>query len=95
VINSNSNTFDPDAFRIPLGIISSSAEILEHYFERLDTSRRREHFQDIQTATKQVSELLERLLTPVQEGATLTRPAHPKKTMASGAKGINRAKNAA
>ena len=74
MIKRNFVTLDAHELRTPLGIILSAAEILEHYFERLGADRRREHLQDIQLATRQLSELTERVLTggpsaPAKAGA--------------------------
>jgi signal transduction histidine kinase len=49
-------------FRTPLGIIMSSAEILESYFQRLDETRRREHLQDIVDAARRMNDLIGEVL---------------------------------
>jgi len=49
-------------FRTPLGIILSSAEILEDYFEQLDATERRQHLQSIQKGTRRMAELMEEVL---------------------------------
>ncbi len=63
MIKRNFVTLVAHEFRTPLGVIMSAAEILEHYFERLGADRRREHLQDIQLATRQLSELTEQVLS--------------------------------
>jgi signal transduction histidine kinase len=49
-------------FRTPLGIIQSSAEILEDYFERLEPAERREHLQSIRKNTRRMAGLMEGVL---------------------------------
>jgi signal transduction histidine kinase len=49
-------------FRTPLGIIMSSAEILESYFQRLDETRRREHLHDIVDAARRMNDLIGEVL---------------------------------
>ncbi|HEY0791917.1 MAG TPA: PAS domain S-box protein [Chthoniobacterales bacterium] len=49
-------------FRTPLGIIQSSAEILEDYFEQLEPAERREHLQSIRKNTNRMAGLMEEAL---------------------------------
>jgi signal transduction histidine kinase len=49
-------------FRTPLGIISSSAEILSRYFERLDADGRREHLNTIVRSTRVLGTMMEEVL---------------------------------
>lgn len=49
-------------FRTPLGVIQSSAEILEDYFDRLHPSERREHLQSIHRHTRHMAGLMEEVL---------------------------------
>jgi len=49
-------------YRTPLGIITSSAQILERYFERLDPAQRLDHLQGIRTSAHQLANLLEEVL---------------------------------
>lgn len=49
-------------FRTPLGIISSSAEILSRYFDRLDPAARREHLTTIVRSTRVLSRMMEEVL---------------------------------
>jgi PAS domain S-box-containing protein len=49
-------------FRTPLGIIQSSAEILEDYFEQLDAAERKEHLQSIRINTRRMAGLMEEAL---------------------------------
>lgn len=49
-------------FRTPLGIIMSSAEILEDYLEELDRDERQHHLRSIARNTKRMSELMEEVL---------------------------------
>lgn len=49
-------------FRTPLGIIASSAEILEAYGDRLSVEERRSNLGDITEATRQMSEMVEEVL---------------------------------
>lgn len=46
-------------FRTPLGIIVSSAGILERYLERLTPAQRTEHLQNIQQASARMTDLME------------------------------------
>lgn len=57
-------------FRTPLGIIMSSSEILEEYFERLETAERKEHLASIQKNTRRMADLMEEvlLLSRVESG---------------------------
>ena len=49
-------------FRTPLGIIQSSAEILEDYLDRLKPDERKEHLQSIQKNTRRMAALMEEVL---------------------------------
>jgi PAS domain S-box-containing protein len=49
-------------FRTPLGIIQSSAEILEDYFEQLEPAERQEHLQSIRKNTRRMAGLMEEVL---------------------------------
>src|SRR6202008_1849339 len=49
-------------FRTPLGIIQSSAEILEDYLDQLETAERKEHLQSIRKNTRRMAELMEEAL---------------------------------
>lgn len=49
-------------FRTPLGVILSSAEILDSYFEQLEPGERREHLQSIQRNTRRMAGLMEEVL---------------------------------
>jgi len=63
-------------FRTPLGVILSSADILEHYFDRLRADQRAGHLQDIRHATRQMTGLMEEvlLLGRVDAGKMECRP---------------------
>jgi len=64
-------------FRTPLGVIMSSAEILETYFDRLDPDERREQLQSIQKNTRRMANLMEEvlLLGMVEAGKLDFKPA--------------------
>jgi signal transduction histidine kinase len=49
-------------FRTPLGIIMSSAEILQDYLEQLPPEERRSHLQSIHKNTRRMAELMEEIL---------------------------------
>lgn len=49
-------------FRTPLGIIMSSAEILENYLDQLEPADRREQLQSIQRNTRRMADLMEEVL---------------------------------
>jgi len=49
-------------FRTPLGIIQSSAEILDDYLDRLEPLERKEHLQSIQKNTRRMATLMEEVL---------------------------------
>jgi PAS domain S-box-containing protein len=49
-------------FRTPLGIILSSAEILEDYLDQLEPDERQHHLRSIARSTKRMSELMEEVL---------------------------------
>jgi PAS domain S-box-containing protein len=64
-------------FRTPLGIIHSSAEILERYFERLPPERRREQLASITQAARNLAALIDEvlLLSRVEAGRMQLVPA--------------------
>jgi PAS domain S-box-containing protein len=49
-------------FRTPLGIIQSSAEILEGYLDQLEPAERREHLESIRKNTRRMAGLMEEVL---------------------------------
>jgi signal transduction histidine kinase len=49
-------------FRTPLGIIMSSAEILQDYLEQLDSDERQHHLQSIAKNTRRMADLMEEVL---------------------------------
>jgi PAS domain S-box-containing protein len=49
-------------FRTPLGIIQSSAEILDDYLEQLEPAERKEHLQSIRNNTRRMAGLMEEVL---------------------------------
>ena len=49
-------------FRTPLGVIQSSAEILDSYFDRLEAPERRDHLRSIQKNTRRMAGLMEEVL---------------------------------
>ena len=49
-------------FRTPLGIIQSSAEILDDYLDQLEPAERKEHLQSIQKNTRRMAALMEEVL---------------------------------
>jgi PAS domain S-box-containing protein len=49
-------------FRTPLGIIQSSAEILDDYLDQLDLAERKEHLRSIQKNTHRMAGLMEEVL---------------------------------
>jgi PAS domain S-box-containing protein len=49
-------------FRTPLGIIQSSAEILEDYLEQLEPTERNDHLQSIRKNTRRMAGLMEEVL---------------------------------
>jgi PAS domain S-box-containing protein len=49
-------------FRTPLGIIMSSAEILQDYLDQLDPEERQRHLQSIHKNTRRMAELMEEVL---------------------------------
>jgi PAS domain S-box-containing protein len=64
-------------FRTPLAIITSSAEILEAYLERLPEEERQENLRDITDATRHMSRMMEEVLVlgRVEAGKMTCRPA--------------------
>src|SRR5262245_61530149 len=64
-------------FRTPLGIISSSADILDAYLDRLSSEERHENLRDIGEATRHMSRMMEEvlLLSRVEAGKMTCRPA--------------------
>jgi signal transduction histidine kinase len=63
-------------FRTPLGVIQSSAEILEAYLDRLGPERRAEHLAEIVQSTTRMKDLMEEvlLLSRVDSGRMEFRP---------------------
>jgi PAS domain S-box-containing protein len=63
-------------FRTPLGIISSSSQVLQRYFERLSPEERLEHLQSITKSVKRMSSLMEEVLvlSKVEAGQVACRP---------------------
>ena len=63
-------------FRKPLGIIASSAEILEAYLDRLSPKDRQSNLRDITDATRHMSRMMEEvlLLGRVEAGKMTCRP---------------------
>ena len=49
-------------FRTPLGIIQSSAEILEDYLDQLERSERKDHLQSIRNNTRRMGGMMEEVL---------------------------------
>jgi signal transduction histidine kinase len=49
-------------FRTPLGIIQSSAEILEDYLDQLEPAERKDHLRSIRENTRRMAELMEEAL---------------------------------
>lgn len=49
-------------FRTPLGVIMSSAEILENYLEQLDPAERREQLESIRKNSRRMADLMEEVL---------------------------------
>ncbi|MBL9126946.1 MAG: PAS domain S-box protein, partial [Verrucomicrobiales bacterium] len=64
-------------FRTPLGIILSSAEILENYLDRLSDRHRQEHLRDISQCSRQMAGLMEEVLVlgQVEAGKLEFKPA--------------------
>ncbi|MBV8212416.1 MAG: HAMP domain-containing histidine kinase [Verrucomicrobia bacterium] len=64
-------------FRTPLGIIQSSAEILEDYFEQLNPAERKEHLLSIRNNTQRMAGLMEEalLLGSLDAGKLEFKPA--------------------
>lgn len=56
-------------FRTPLGVILTSAEILEAHYSRLDDEERREHLRTIHDAVRRMSDLMEEVLVFHKLGA--------------------------
>ena len=49
-------------FRTPLGIIQSSAEILEDYLEQVEPAERQDHLRSIRKNTRRMAALMEEVL---------------------------------
>jgi signal transduction histidine kinase len=49
-------------FRTPLGVIMSSAEILQDYFDRLEPAERGQHLFSIRKSTRRMADLMEEVL---------------------------------
>jgi PAS domain S-box-containing protein len=64
-------------FRTPLGVIMSSAEILENYLDQLEPEERREQLQSIRKNTRRMADLMEEVLVLgiVEAGKLDFRPA--------------------
>ncbi len=64
-------------FRTPLGVIQSSAEILQAYFDRLGPEKRAEHLAEIVQFTTRMKDLMEEvlLLSRVESGRMECKPA--------------------
>jgi signal transduction histidine kinase len=62
LLRSNFVSMVSHEFRTPLGIIQSSAEILEDYLDRLEPAERKEHLQSIQKNTRRMAALMEEAL---------------------------------
>lgn len=62
VLKSNFVSMVSHEFRTPLGIIMSSAGILERYFDRLDPEERQEQLASIQRSTRRMGNLMEEVL---------------------------------
>lgn len=64
-------------FRTPLGVIMSSAEILENYLEQLDPAERREQLESIRKNTRRMADLMEEVLVlgMVEAGRLEFKPA--------------------
>ncbi len=64
-------------FRTPLGVIMSSAEILENYLDQLEPADRREQLQSIQKNTRRMADLMEEVLVlgMVEAGKLEFQPA--------------------
>lgn len=63
-------------FRTPLGIIGSSAQILERYFERLEATERVDHLHSISKSVRRMSGLMEEVLvlSKVEAGQMAFKP---------------------
>jgi signal transduction histidine kinase len=61
-LRSNFVSFVSHEFRAPLGIIQSSAEILEDYLDQLEPAERKEHLQSIRDNTRRMASLMEEAL---------------------------------
>ncbi|MDX1952312.1 MAG: PAS domain S-box protein, partial [Verrucomicrobiota bacterium] len=70
MLKSNFVSMVSHEFRTPLGIILSSAEILEEYFDRLEPSERSEHLSSIIKNVRRMADLMEEvlLLSKVEAG---------------------------
>jgi PAS domain S-box-containing protein len=62
VLKSNFVALVSHEFRTPLGIIMSSAEILDSYLDQLDAAYRKEHLQSIAKNAKRMANLMEEVL---------------------------------
>jgi len=62
VLKSNFVSMVSHEFRTPLGIIMSSAGILDRYFDRLEPHERREQLASIQRSTRRMGDLMEEVL---------------------------------
>ncbi len=64
-------------FRTPLGIIQSSAEILEDYLDQLEPAERKDHLRSIHKNTRRMSSLMEEVLLigSIEAGRMEFKPA--------------------
>jgi signal transduction histidine kinase len=62
-------------FRTPLSVISTSSEMIQRYFERMDANRRAEHFAQIQDQIMRIAAMLDdiTLIMRVQTSGRITR----------------------
>jgi signal transduction histidine kinase len=61
-LRSNFASMGSHEFRTPLGIIQSSAEILEDYLDQLESTERSDHLQSIRKNTRRMAGLMEEVL---------------------------------
>jgi signal transduction histidine kinase len=54
-------------FQTPLGVIISTGEVLENYFDRLTPERRRVAFEDILSAARQMNQTIDSLIAVGKE----------------------------
>lgn len=82
-------------FRTPLSLLTGSVDILERYWERLDSEQRTEYYEHVRSASRQISSLIDSVLsfnrfganvsatsrTPVEVGSTCQTIAEEVKTV--------------